>query len=195
MLRTLILTATVLGLVACSGPTYQRGSDDPSIDEAALSTKLDRVDLETALDEWYEQFAESRFVTDANPADPQSISVLSIKNNTSEHISSALRALIQSVETKLVNSGVFDVVANDQQALAAIDGALAGGDSVDPATLAEAGKRLGVRYFIYGDVGDTTEKTKDRRRVQYYLFLKVVEVETGRLIFQQKIDKTKQIKG
>ena len=76
-----------------------------------------------------------------------------------------------------------------------VDGALAGGDSVDPATLAEAGKRLGVKYFIYGDVGDTTEKTKDRRRVQYYLFLKVVEVETGRLIFQQKIDKTKQIKG
>ena len=49
--------------------------------------------------------------------------------------------------------------------------------------------------LVYGDVGDTTEKTKDRRRVQYYLFLKVVEVETGRLIFQQKIDKTKQIKG
>ena len=64
-----------------------------------------------------------------------------------------------------------------------------------PATMAAAGKRLGVKYFIYGEVGDTAEKTSDRRRVQYYLFLKVVEVETNVIVFQQQIDRTKQISG
>ncbi|MDG2148761.1 MAG: hypothetical protein P8N09_04470 [Planctomycetota bacterium] len=195
MLRLLLLTVTVLSVIACSGPKFERGSDDASIDEAALSTGLDRADLETSLDEWYTDFAASAFVAGSKADDPQRISVLSIENNTTEHISGALRSLITSVETKLVNSGVFVVVANDAQADKAIDKELSKGDAYDQATLAEAGKRLGVRYLIYGDVGDTAEKTKDRRRVQYYLFLKVVEVDTGRLIFQQQIDRTKQLTG
>ena len=43
--------------------------------------------------------------------------------------------------------------------------------------------------------GETAEKTRDRRRVQYYLFLKVTEVETRRNVFQKQIDITKQVSG
>lgn len=193
MLRTFLLSAAVLSLAACSGPKFERGSDDASIDKAALSTGLDREDLEGALTEWYAEFAASGFVTGSDAEDPKSISVLSIENNTTEHISSGLRSLITSVETKLVNSGVFIVVANDKQAEAAINRELSRSDAYDQASIAAAGKRLGVKYLIYGDVGDTAEKTSDKRRVQYYLFLKVVEVESGRLIFQQQIDRTKQL--
>jgi uncharacterized protein (TIGR02722 family) len=195
MLRIILASVAILSLAACSGPKFERGSDDASIDKAALSTGLDRADLEGALAEWYEAFAVSPFVTGSDSDDPKSISVLSVENNTTEHISGALRSLITSVETRLVNSGVFIVVANDKQADKAINAELSKGDAFDQASLAAAGKRLGVRYLIYGDVGDTAEKTKDRRRVQYYLFLKVVEVETGRLIFQQQIDRTKQLTG
>jgi len=190
--RLLSSTLLLLPLVACSGPDYERGSDDPSIDERAMSTRLDRADLERALDEWYAAFEQSPFVTGLGAARP-SISVLEITNETSEHISSALSALITSVETHLVNSNKLDVVANDELVKAAIAQELMAGDEVDPDTMAEAGKRLGVHYFVHGSVGDTTEKTDDRRRVQYYLFLKVTEVETRRIVFQHQSDVTKQI--
>ena len=195
MLRALLTTTTLFLLVGCSGPTFSRDGENPDIDKGAMSTGLDREDLQKSLDEWYEDFADSRFVKEASPSDRTSISVLHIENNTSERISGALSSLITSVETKLVNTGVFSVVANDQVAKDAIYKELAAGDAVDPTSMAAAGKRLGVKYFIYGDVGDTAEKTSDRRRVQYYLFLKVVEVETNVIVFQQQIDRTKQISG
>lgn len=194
MFRVALLAALLVLSLACSGPSYQRGSDDPSIDKAAMSTRLDRADLELALDKWYAAFQESGFVRDLGPGNP-SISVLEIANDTSEHIGSALRNLITSVETDLVNNGRFAVISNDQIATSAILKERLRGDSVDADTMAALGKEFGVLYFVHGRVGETTEKTEDARRVQYYLFLKVTEVETRRNVFQKQIDITKQISG
>jgi len=197
MPRTLILIAVLMSsLAGCSSPTYQRGSDDPGIDEAALSTRLDRVDLDRALDQWYEQFQASKFYLDV-PAENRRVAVLEIDNDTSEFIGSALRNLIESVETQLVNGGVFDVLSNDEIARDAImeERLRSLGDAVDPETVAALGRELGVHYFVHGRVGETAEKTQDRKRIQYFLFLKVTEVATTRIVFQQRIPITKQIQG
>lgn len=189
-----LVVALLLSLACACGPTVQRGTDDPSIDEAALSTKLDRADLERALGEWFEQFQGSAFAQKWGQGE-RTLSVLEIENRTSEHISSGLSSLIHSVETKLVNQGDFAVVGNDQLVKEAIAQQHRENDLIDPATMAAVGKRLGVQYFVSGLVGDTTEKTDDVRRVQYYLFLKVTEVETLRIVFQSQVDVTKQISG
>lgn len=195
MPRTLII-ALLSGLAACSSPTIQRGSDDPQIDEAALSTRLDRVDLDRALDQWYEQFRASKFALDV-PADNRRLAVLEIDNDTSEFIGSALRNLIEAVETEIVNDGVFDVLSNDEIARDAImqERLRSLGDTVDPETVAALGRELGVHYFVHGRVGETAEKTRDKKRIQYFLFLKVTEVATTRIVFQQSIPITKQIQG
>lgn len=189
-----LVALLLLSLVCACGPTFERASDDPSIDEPAMSTKLDRADLELALQQWYEEFDASAFVG-ADDGSLRTISVLEVENRTSEHISSGLAALIQSVETRLVNSGDFAVVGNDELVKEAIAQQHQDNDLIDPATMAAVGKRLGVQYFVSGLVGDTTEKTDDTRRVQYYLFLKVTEVETLRIVFQSQIDITKQVSG
>jgi len=69
------------------------------------------------------------------------------------------------------------------------------GDAVDPATVAALGKEYGIEYFVTGSVGETTEKFEDGRRVQYYLFLKVIDVSTMLVRYQARVDITKQVEG
>ena len=65
-----------------------------------------------------------------------------------------------------------------------------------PETIAALGKEYGIHYFINGRVGDTAEKTSDKRRVQYFLFLRVTEVSTKRIVFQEQVDDiTKLMEG
>ena len=68
----------------------------------------------------------------------------------------------------------------------------ASGDAVDPQTAAALGREYGIHYLVNGRVGDTPEKTDDVRRVQYYLFLRVTEVATLRIMHQTQVDITKQ---
>lgn len=191
MLRFLLASLVIITVIGCD-PTFQRGTDDSSIDQAAMSTRLDRVDLEKALDDWYGQFGSSKFL-DQSGDGSKTLAVLRIDNDTSEHISSALTTLISSVETRIVNDGDFRVVTNDQIAKNAIAAEMQRIDEVDQSTMADLGMQLGVQYFISGRVGDSAEKTADARRVQYFLFLRVTEVQTGRVMFQSQIDITKQI--
>jgi hypothetical protein len=183
-------------LVACGGPSYSRGSEDPSLDEPAMSTRLDRADLNEALDRWYEAFSTSRFVEEVTPRTSK-IAILRIDNDTSEHIGSSLRNLIEGIETKLVNDRVFDVVSNDQLVADAITQERIRdlGESVDYETVAALGNEFGIQYFVHGRVGDNAEITRDSCRVQYFLFLKVTEVETTKRVFQLQIPITKQVDG
>jgi len=186
----MMVTAAALALsVACGGPSYERGVDDPSIDEEALSTRLDRSDLQLALDQWWEKFKKSPFVEGLGNEQPN-IAILRISNDTSEHVSGALDNLLNSVETKLVNMNQWNVIDNS---VLTADGVMAErlrnvSDAVDPETIAALGKEYGIHYFINGRVGDTAEKTSDKRRVQYYLFLRVTDVATKRIVFQEQID-------
>ncbi len=50
-----------------------------------------------------------------------------------------------------------------------------------------------MKYIITGKVFTTDEKFEKERRVQYYLFMQVLEVETGQILFQNKAALTKAI--
>ncbi len=185
--------ALILLLSACSGPEYTRASEDPEIEEPALSTRLDRVDLELALEEWVDELNGSAFVATLAPRKP-SIAILHIQNDTSEHISGALDNLLSAAETDLVQSGRWNVVDNTTLTRDAVlaERLRDSGDAVDPGTAAALGEEYGIEYFVNGRVGDTAEKTDDVRRVQYYLFLRVTEVATMRVMHQTSVDITKQ---
>ncbi len=190
----LTLALLALTVLAACGPTFSRASDDPSIDEPAMSVRLDRADLDVALASWYEQFSDSGFVAEV-PKNERKIAILSIENDTSEHIGSALRNLIEGMETKIVNDRVFQVVSNDDLVADAITQERLRdlGENVDATTIAALGKEFGIHYFVHGRVGETAEKVSDTRRVQYFLFLKVTEVATTQRVFQQQIPITKQV--
>ncbi len=195
MCRLSMFLMTLALLPACD-PTFTRASDDPSIDEAALSTRLDRTDLDLALDNWLAGFEASPFYRRATTGDARpNIAILRIANDTSEHIGSALDNLLNSAETHLVQSERFKVVDNT---LITRDAIMAErlrnlGDSVDPETIAALGREYGIHYFVNGRVGDTAEKSGDTKRVQYYLFMRVTDVATGIIEYQHQIDITKQL--
>ena len=149
-----------------------------------------------AMEQWYAAFNDSAFVKEI-PQRERKIAILGIENDTSEHIGSALRNLIELVETHLVNDRVFQVVSNDTIVADAIaqERIRDLGESVDPETVAMLGKEFGIHYFVHGRVGETAEKTRDTRRIQYFLFLKVTEVATTQRVFQLQIPITKQVEG
>ncbi|MBM3986166.1 MAG: hypothetical protein FJ296_10855 [Planctomycetes bacterium] len=193
-MKRFLLTAALscAFLPACSSPEYTRAADEPEIEDPALSTRLDRRDLELALDAWIAELDGSAFAKTL-PHKP-SIAILHVQNDTSEHIAGALDNLLSSIETRLVQSGLFNVVDNTTLTRDAVlaERMRASGDAVDPATAAALGKEYGIHYLVNGRVGDTAEKTDDVRRVQYYLFLRVTEVATLRIMHQTQVDITKQ---
>lgn len=188
---SLSLAGSTLG---CAHSTRAvRGDDEPGLDHAAMSTGLDRRDLQRMLNENMEKMRTSPVVQRWSSENRPAVSVLPMKNETSEHIDGPLNALISDVESKLVEWGGVRVISleNQQDLLNEIRRQYSEG--FDQSNIAHWGKQIGSRYFVTGKVYTTDERVGDQRRVQYYMFMQVIDVETGEILFQNKSNTTKAI--
>src|SRR5690606_35475261 len=104
------------------------------------------------------------------------LAVLSFRNDTSEHIDSALDALISDVETQLINAGHVRVVSVERQRQLMQEIRTQQRDSFNQAQVAERGQQIGARYFIAGNVLSTDERMNGERRVQYFMLMQVLAV-------------------
>jgi uncharacterized protein (TIGR02722 family) len=191
-----VLGAVTLGFlcVGCAHHTRAvRGDDEPGLDSAAMSTGLDRRDLQKMLNENMEKMRTSAVVQRWMNENRPPVSVLPLKNETSEHIDGPLQALISDVETKLIEWGGVRVISleNQQDLLNEIRRQYSEG--FDQSNIAHWGKQIGSRYFVTGKVYTTDERVGVQRRVQYYMFMQVIDVETGEILFQNKSNVTKAI--
>ena len=188
-----------IGLMAASGcahnPKAVRGSDTPGLDYAAMGTGLDRRDLSQMLRENMEKMKTSRVFQVWAQEDRPPVSMLPIRNETSEHIESALGALISEVETELVNSAPVRVVSLEHQKplMEEIQRQQNSQGAFDASQVASWGKQLGARYVITGKVYTTDKRAPNAHRVQYYLFMRVISVETSEVMFQNQAAVTKAI--
>lgn len=172
--------------------TYVRGSEAPGLDHPAMSTGLDKRDLERMFGALVDDLTRSPFYAGRAGAPPTpSVALMPLANETTEHIEVQLDALGSKVETALVRGGGFDVVSRERQAelLAEIDNQQAA--AFDPARAARVGRLVGAEYVVVGKVFDAAERTLDMRRVQYMAFLQVIEVDTGLVKWQAETDVTK----
>lgn len=181
-------------LTGCAGPRAVRGQDTPGLDNAPMSTSLDRKDLEKALKISMEALRTSKLMARWEAENDPTVGVLPIRNETSEHIDSALNALMTEIESQLINfapvrvisletqDDLIEEIRHQQQSTA-----------FDQAQVAAWGRQLGVRYIMSGKVFSTDERTESARRVQYYLFIRCVSVETGEILFQNQAPITKAI--
>ena len=185
----------VAGLVGgCAGPRAVRGQDTPGLDEAAMSTSLDRKDLEKALKINMEALRTSRLMALWQAESDPTVGVLPLRNETSEHIDSALNALMTEIESQLVNFAPVRVISlEDQPALIEEIRVQQQSGAYDQSRVAAWGRQIGVRYIVSGKVFATDERTESARRVQYYLFIRAVAVETGEILFQNQAPITKAI--
>ena len=188
---TLLLASSTL-VTGCAKRAV-RGDDVEGLDDQAMGTGLDRRDLQKLLAENMNALETSavvkRWESEAQPG----VSVLPFRNETSEHIDSALEALISDVETTLVNAGHVSVMSIQARPELLAELKRQQGEAFDQGKAAQAGKQLGAAYIITGKVFTTDEQLNNERRVQYYMFMQVLEVETGRILFQNKAAVTKAI--
>lgn len=196
--HTLVLMAVLsLMFTACRQPqpTYVRDTDVRGLDDAAMSVGLDRRDLERLLNENMASMSSSRWFNEmaVRPGNRATVAVMPIENWTTEHVEPQLHALIGMVETELVNSGYFSVVAKPlrEQILAELN--LQQGAAFDQTRAVSKGRQLGVAYFVTGRVVDNSERTATARRVQYFMFMQAISVETGEIVWQNRADLSKGI--
>lgn len=190
---TLVLVSLLGTLTACGGPTAVRGSDVAGLDDAAMSTGLDRRDLQqmlkTNLDSLQASGAVRRWESENRPT----VSVLPIRNETSEHIDGALDALISDVETELVNAGHVRVISVADQPDLVEQVRSQQTDAYDPSKVASWGQQVGAKYFVTGKVYTVDERQSGERRVQYFLFMRVLDAATSDILWQNKSSVTKAL--
>jgi penicillin-binding protein activator len=174
------------------GANYVRGDEVEGLDDLAMSTGLDKKDLEKLFDQNIDALMTSAVVAKWKEAEnPPLVSIFPIANETSEHIRDSLDALLSKMETKLVNSGVVLMIDHDQQDALIAEIRKQQGGEFDQSKSAEIGRQLGAKFFITGKVHSSSEKVDGEKRVQYFLFLKVVEIETGAIRWQNEANLTK----
>lgn len=194
---SLALTGLTLAaaFTGCGGPAYVRGSDNPDLDKAVMSTGLDKVDLEQLFKENSKSLVASAAMTRwkdaAKDGKEASVAIFPVKNDTSEHIDDQLNALLADFETELVNSGNVTVISRERQMQLVQELKFQQSAVFDQDKAAQLGRQLGAGYFITGKMSASDEKTDGERRVQYMLYMQVIEVETGAIRWQNKATLTK----
>lgn len=182
-------------LSACGGPAYVRGSDHPDLDKAVMSTGLDKTDLEQLFKDNVKSLlasaAMTRWSDAAKGGKEQTVAIFQVKNETSEHIDDQLNALLADFETELVNSGTVTVISHERQLQLVQELKYQQSAVFDQDKAAQLGRQLGAGYFVTGKMSASDEKTDGERRVQYMLYMQVIEVETGAIRWQNKATLTK----
>ncbi len=197
-LASLALTVLAAGAAAFStagcGPTYVRGSDDPSIDNAAMSTGLDKDDIQRMLKENLDKMRVAPIMDKWREDHAQdTVAIFPFENGTDQHIDSMLDATLSEAETWLVDSNTVVVVDHSRQQamIAEVEGQQH--PVFNPAHVAQYGKQLGVKYFVTGKVSASDERTDDARRVQYMFYLQVIETATSAIRWQNRAYVTKLV--
>lgn len=193
----LALTAPTAFASGCKPKAVRGGAGtaNPNLDRAAMSTTLDREDLrylmQTNLENMY---AHPWWGSLRTAPEPVIIAIWPIKNETSEHIDDQLNTLLSDFETEFVNSGVVNVVSRERQAEMAREVEVQQNQRIyDGQHAAQISRQIGAKYYVTGKVGSIDERINGERRVQYTLFIQVIEVETSMIKYQYKSERSKAI--
>ncbi len=178
------------------GPTYERGSQNPSLDNPAMSTGLDKDDIQRMMSENLNHMRTSPIMdTWRSHRSQDTVAIFPFQNDTTEHLESQLQAILGEAETWLVDASVVTMVSRERQnaMIAEVEGQQH--PAFNHAHTAKYARQMGVKYFVTGKVSANDERAEGARRVQYTFFMQVIEVETGVIRWQHKSYVTKAVKS
>jgi uncharacterized protein (TIGR02722 family) len=182
--------------VACKPKAIRggEGTENPNLDNAAMSTGLDRVDLQDLMKKNMASLQAAPLWQQWRTAGKQPvIAIWPIKNDTTEHLDDQMLTLLSDMETELLNSNVVAVVSRERQEETIREANLQQTADFNPAMAAQIGQQIGAQYFVTGKLQAVDERINKERRVQYSLFMQVIEVETSLVRFQTKSERSKAI--
>jgi penicillin-binding protein activator len=197
----LALGCAALAAFACGcAATAMRGgegTENPNLDRPAMSVTLDRDDITYLVADYLKRLEASPFWQDTidKASTPPVVAIWPIQNATTQHIDDQMLTVLSSIETALVNTGRVRVVDHNRQQEWANEVGIQQSSIYDPATAQRLGKQLGVQYFFTGKITSVDERLNNVRRVQYTLFLQVIEIENGLIRFQNEVARSKAVKG
>jgi uncharacterized protein (TIGR02722 family) len=192
----LALVPTAFAAAGCKPKAVRGGpgTENPNLDQGAMSTTLDRRDLQELMRMNMDKLMSSPWWAQMTQTPGQVVAIWPFKNETSEHIDDQLNTLLGDMETELVNGGTVAVVSRERQAEMANEVAVQQNRNIyDPNFANQIARQLGAKYYITGKVGSVDEFFNNERRVQYTLFFQVIEVETSLVRFQNKAERSKAI--
>ena len=177
-----------------SDPVFVRGSEVEGLDDPPMSTGIDKRDMEQLLHENMKHLVASPLAKSwADAGDRPTLAIFPMLNETSQHIDSQLQAVLSDAETFMVNSGLVTVVSRERQNQMIAEVEMQNGGHFDPAHAAQYGRQLGAKYYMTGKVYTADERTAGGRRVQYFMFMQVIETETSAVRWQNKAAFTKAL--
>lgn len=188
--------AVATGAIACKPKAIRggEGTENPNLDNAAMSTGLDRSDLSDLMGKNLAELRAAPLWENWSKApSPPVVAIWPIKNDTSEHLDDQMLTLLSDIETELVNSGVVAVVSRERQAELMAEANMQQGADFNQAMAATIGRQIGAQYFVTGKLQAVDERMNKERRVQYTLFMQVLEVENSLVRFQTKSERSKAI--
>lgn len=185
--------ATVLA--GCGGdPTYVRGSQVEGLDDQAMSTGIDKRDIEQLLHENMKSLMASPLANGwARAGDRPTLAIFPMINETSQHIDSQLQAVLSDEETFMVNSNLVTVVSRERQDQMIAEVERQAHPAFNPDHAAQYGRQLGAKYYITGKVYTSDERAYGEHRVQYFMFMQCIETETSAVRWQNKATFTKAL--
>ena len=189
-----ILTALLLSSIGC-GPTYVSSQDEKRIDNYAMSTGLDRRDLYYLYDQIIDHLMRASIIKywerRAAESNRPTVAIFPMRNETSEHIDNQLDALLSKFETDLVSKTTASVISLERQPELIAEIKQQQSSAYNPNRVAQYGQMLGAQYIVTGKVYDQAERVNNERRVQYFMFVQVINVTTSEIEFQHEAEITK----
>ncbi len=199
---SLLAVAMIACLAAGSGCAARamrggEGTANPDLDRAAMSVGLDRDDITYLVDDYLKRLEVSPFWQQAikGAAQPPVVAIWPIQNATTQHIDDQMLTVLSSIETSLINTGAVRVVDRSRQEALAQEIGIQQGSAFNPSSAQRLGRQLGAQYFFTGKITSVDERLNSTRRVQYTLFLQVIEIENGLIRFQNEVTRSKQVEG
>jgi uncharacterized protein (TIGR02722 family) len=104
-----------------------------------------------------------------------------VRNKTSEHIDAG--NFIRKMEFVIHNSGLADLVENEEFRDRLRKERAEQQDFADPATAARWGKELGADVMLFGEINSETDVYNKRRVNNYITTLYLTDIETNRRIW------------
>lgn len=194
-----LIAAAAVAVSGCAASAVRGGpgTENPDLDRPAMSTTLDRDDITYLVDDYLKRLEASPFWQDTikGAAVEPVVAIWPIQNATTQHLDDQMLTLLSSIETALVNTGRVRVVDRSTQDTLIQEIGMQQGANFDPRTAQRLGRQLGAQYFFTGKITSVDERLNSTRRVQYSLFLQVIEIETGQIRFQNEVTRSKALKG
>lgn len=195
----MLATSTAATLSGCVAQASRGGpgTENPDMDRPAMSVTLDRDDITYLVNDYLGRLENSAFWQDTvRGAKKQPVvAIWPIQNATTQHIEDQMMTLQSSIETALVNTNSVTVVDRSRQFDLANEIGIQQGAPFDKSSAQKLGRQLGAKYFFTGKITSVDERLNNTRRLQYSLFLQVIEIETGVIRFQNEVTRSKALKS